>query len=144
MGEQAVRCAFWFEKATGRLLVMDEVGGAGRHAFACDLQLVPAASEIEGRVAWIESPGYEWRLAVCVVPPASGMNLVASAGWSSAGESPRAAILQLPFVMLWNGCSQWNGIAAILDGEGVSRAPNQDSSARSPVWSGLESPSRQA
>jgi len=69
--------------------VMDEVRIAGRHAFACDLQLAPAAIEIEGRVAWIESPGCEWRLAVCVVSPAD-VNLAASTGWSSAGYGSRS------------------------------------------------------
>lgn len=108
MGEQAVRRAFWFEKPTGRLLVMDEVRVAGRHAFACDLQLAPAAIEIDGRVAWLESPDCEWRQAVCVVSPASGVNLAAFTGWSSAGESPRAAVLQLRFVML-SGMGVRNG-----------------------------------
>ena len=84
-----VRRAFWFEKPTGRLLVMDEVGIAGHHAFACDLHLAPAAIEIEGRVAWVESPGSEWRLAVCVVSPAGRVNLAASTGWSSAGYGSR-------------------------------------------------------
>jgi len=90
-----VRRAFWFEKLTGRLLVMDEVRIAGRHAFACDLQLAPAAIEIEGRVAWIEAPGSEWRLAVCVVSPAGGVNLAASTGWSSAGYGSRSPALVL-------------------------------------------------
>jgi hypothetical protein len=85
-----VRRAFWFEKPTGRLLVMDEVRSAGRHVFSCDLQLVPAAIKIEGRVAWIESPGSEWRLAVCVVSSASGVNLAASTGWSSGGYGSRS------------------------------------------------------
>lgn len=86
----SVRRAFWFEKPTGRLLVMDEVGSAGRHAFAWDLQLAPAAIEIDGRIAWIESPDCEWRLAVCVVSPAGGVNLAASTGWSSAGYGSRS------------------------------------------------------
>jgi hypothetical protein len=67
MEERAVRRAFWFEKPTGRLLVMDEVRRAGRRVFACDLQLAPAAIEIEGRVARLESPGREWCPAVCGV-----------------------------------------------------------------------------
>jgi hypothetical protein len=86
----SVRRAFWFEKLAGRLLVMDEVRSAGRHAFACDLQLSPAVIEIEGRIAWIESPDCEWRLAVCVVSPASGVILAASTGWSSAGYGSRS------------------------------------------------------
>jgi hypothetical protein len=84
-----VRRAFWFEKPTGRLLVMDEVEFAGRHAFACDLTLAPAAVEIEERVAWIEPPGSEWGLAMCVVSPTAGVGLAASTGWSSTGYGSR-------------------------------------------------------
>ena len=86
----AVRRAFRFEKPTGRLLVMDEVAMAGHHAFACALHLTPAAIEIDGRIAWIESPGSEWSLAVCVASPAGGVNLAASTGWSSAGYGSRS------------------------------------------------------
>ncbi len=85
----SVRRAFWFERPTGRLLVTDEAACAGRHAFACDLHLAPAAIEIEGHVAWIEQPGSEWRLAVCVLPPAGGVDLAVSAGWISPGYGTR-------------------------------------------------------
>jgi hypothetical protein len=84
------RRAFWFEKRTGRLLVTDEVRNAGHHAFSCDLHLAPAAIEVEGRFAWIESPGSDCSLAVCVISDADSVRLEASTGWSSASYGSRA------------------------------------------------------
>jgi hypothetical protein len=86
----SVRRVFWLEKRSGRLLVMDEAAAAGRHTFALGLPLAPAAVEIAGRVAWIDAPGCEWGLAVCVWSPAGGVSLSASTGWSSAGYGSRS------------------------------------------------------
>jgi hypothetical protein len=85
-----VRRVLWFEKPGGELLVMDEVRAAGRHTLACNLHLAHAVIEIDGRVAWIESPGSEWRLAVCVVSSAARVDLAASTGWISAGYGSRS------------------------------------------------------
>ena len=85
----SVRRTFRFQKPDGRLLVMDDVRCAGRHAFTCDLHFAPATIEIEGQVAWIESAGSEWGLAVCVVSPAAGIGVAASTGWTSAGYGSR-------------------------------------------------------
>jgi uncharacterized heparinase superfamily protein len=88
----SVRRAFVLQKRTGRLLVRDEAACAGRHAFACDLLLDAATVTVEDRVAWIESPGSEWHLALCVASPAAGVRLAVGAGFVSRSYGRQAPV----------------------------------------------------
>jgi hypothetical protein len=81
----AVRRAFWLDRRTGALLVMDEVRGTGRHAFTFRLPLVAAATvEVAGLVARVSRAGTSG-LAVCVVPEGCDATLSAAAGSTSPG-----------------------------------------------------------
>jgi hypothetical protein len=86
----SVRRTFALEKRSGRLLVVDEATCAGPHRFACHWTLDAATIAVEDRVAWIESPGSEWHLAVCVAAPTRGVLLATATGALSRSYGRRA------------------------------------------------------
>ena len=93
----SVRRAFWLDRRTGILLVMDEARTTGRHAFVCGLPLVVASIEIAGRIARIERMGADGCLAVCVVSGGCEASLTAATGWVSPGYGIRrpAPVLEI-------------------------------------------------
>jgi hypothetical protein len=81
----SVRRAFWLDRRTGALLVMDEVAGAGRHSFTCRLPFAAAGIEVAGGGARVLGRGAAERLAVCVVPDGCEADLAAASGQVSPG-----------------------------------------------------------
>jgi hypothetical protein len=80
-----VRRAFWLDRRTGALLVMDEAEGAGRHTFACGLSLVAAHVRVDGRIARIERQGVVTCLSLCVTTDGCDAHLAAATGRISPG-----------------------------------------------------------
>jgi len=81
----SVRRTFRLDRGSGALLVMDEVAGAGRHAFALALPLAVAGLELEGPVARARRAGTGERLAVCVLADGGDAALSVAEGSTAPG-----------------------------------------------------------